>query len=733
MSAPSPPRLGTFGGVFTPTLLTILGVIMYLRLGWVVGNGGLLGAMLVIGLAVGITAATSVSLSSIATNTRLGAGGPYAIIRRTLGVEVGGAVGLPLFVSQALAVAMYIFGFREGVVWAIGSLGATVGAGGALAIDLCTFALVFGVGLVSAGFAFRVQYGIMAVIALSLVLILASPAGWDPGHAVLWTGDWRGSPETDFAGTTFWAVFAVFFPAATGVLAGANMSGDLADPRRAIPRGTLGAVALSSAIYFALAAWLSRAGTAEQLTSNYTFLMDAALWGPGVLAGLLGATLSSALTSLVGAPRILVALVGDHVLPDAAGVSRLAPNGEPRRALVASAALVLVALLLRDLNAIAPLLSMFFLITYFVINLVVLVESSLGLQSYRPTLRVPRVVPGLGAVGCLFAMFIVNPTVSLVAVGVVIALYAMMLRRGVTSKDDSRSGMFAAMAEWAAARATELEAANPRAWKPNLLVPVRDTADLRGDFQLLQDLVRPEGSIKLLGVATEDTVSDVTARMREHTAELRKGGTFTTSSVLDSSALVPGVVAGLQSLQSAFFRPNTLFLDLGPGLSGEEADRLRREARRLHVGLALLIRHPRAGLGRRQTLHLWFDAAATARPVAEALDADGLHLAVLTALRLRRSWRGTLRVYGLAATEGDVPATRRWLAHLADGARIPEEVSLDVMVGELGRCLANAPQSDLDLLGLPPDPTVAELRLRVEQSRSACLFLSDSGHESALA
>jgi solute carrier family 12 sodium/potassium/chloride transporter 2 len=119
--------------------------------------------------------------------------------------------------------------------------------------------------------------------------------------------------------------------------------------------------------------------------------------------------------------------------------------------------------------------------------------------------------------------------------------------------------------------------------------------------------------------------------------------------------------------------------------------------------------------------------------VAEALDADGLHLAVLTALRLRRSWRGTLRVYGLAATEGDVTATRRWLAHLADGARIPEEVSLDVMVGELGRCLANAPQSDLDLLGLPPDPTVAELRLRVEQSRSACLFLSDSGHESALA
>jgi solute carrier family 12 (sodium/potassium/chloride transporter), member 2 len=100
--------------VFTPTLLTILGVIMYLRLGWVVGNGGLLGGLLVMGVALTITTATGLSLSSIATNSRLGAGGPYAIISRSLGLEIGGSVGVPLFLSQALAVTMYIFGFREG-------------------------------------------------------------------------------------------------------------------------------------------------------------------------------------------------------------------------------------------------------------------------------------------------------------------------------------------------------------------------------------------------------------------------------------------------------------------------------------------------------------------------------------------------------------------------------------------------------------------------------------------
>ncbi len=160
-SEPSPRRLGTFGGVFTPTLLTILGVIMYLRLGWVVGNGGLLGGLMVIGLALGITTATGLSLASIATNTRLGTGGPYAIITRSLGREVGGSVGVPLFVSQTLAVAMYIFGFREGWLWIFPSHPP-------LLVDVGTFLVVFGIAMVSAEVAFRIQYVIMAVIAVLL-------------------------------------------------------------------------------------------------------------------------------------------------------------------------------------------------------------------------------------------------------------------------------------------------------------------------------------------------------------------------------------------------------------------------------------------------------------------------------------------------------------------------------------------------------------------------------------
>jgi hypothetical protein len=154
-----PRKFGTFPGVFTPTLLTILGVIMYLREGWVVGNAGLLGAFGVILLAIAITTFTALSMSSITTNIRIGAGGAFSIISQSLGLEIGGSVGIPLFLSQALAVAMYIFGFREGWLRLFPHHSA-------LAVDLITFAVIFVIAYLSAGLAFRIQYLIMAVIFL---------------------------------------------------------------------------------------------------------------------------------------------------------------------------------------------------------------------------------------------------------------------------------------------------------------------------------------------------------------------------------------------------------------------------------------------------------------------------------------------------------------------------------------------------------------------------------------
>ncbi len=96
-------RYGTFEGVFVPTLLTILGVILFLREGWVVGNAGLIGALLIIAAAFIITGATGLCLASIATDARIGAGGAYAVITRSLGQAAGGSIGIPLYWPRRLS------------------------------------------------------------------------------------------------------------------------------------------------------------------------------------------------------------------------------------------------------------------------------------------------------------------------------------------------------------------------------------------------------------------------------------------------------------------------------------------------------------------------------------------------------------------------------------------------------------------------------------------------------
>lgn len=162
-----PRQFGTFQAVFVPTLLTILGVIMFLRLPWVVGNVGLVGALVIIGIAYVITITTALSMSSITTNIQMGPGGAYSIISQSLGLEVGGSVGISFYLSQTLAVAMYVFGFREGLQWILPSANP-------LGLDLLTFGIAFLIVVRSADLAFRIQYGILAVIVASLVAVFAT-------------------------------------------------------------------------------------------------------------------------------------------------------------------------------------------------------------------------------------------------------------------------------------------------------------------------------------------------------------------------------------------------------------------------------------------------------------------------------------------------------------------------------------------------------------------------------
>jgi solute carrier family 12 (sodium/potassium/chloride transporter), member 2 len=403
---------------------------------------------------------------SMRSKNRIGPGGAFSMISQSLGLEAGGAIAVPLYISQALAVVMYIFGFRAGCLWAVEAWG--IPALPSIVIDLIIFSLMFGITPISTNLAFKVQYLILVIILGSLASIAIAAFQGPMDNPIVWWGEFRGSPEDGFSGVSFWVVFAVFFPASTGIMAGVNMSGDLKNPRKSIPIGTLTAIGLSFMIYVALAYWLMKAATIDELTENYTIMIDLAFWGPAVLIDLLAATFSSALASFVGSTRILEALGSHSIIPASGWFSKRTKKGEPRHATFFTAAIVIAAIMLRELNAIAPLVAMIFLLTYTTINLVVATEQSLRLISFRPLLPVPKVVPLVGLAGCLFAMFIINPTFSLVTVFVVVALYYVLMKRRLTAPTgDVRSGLFTALAEWAVKQVKLSQGTAERAWKPN--------------------------------------------------------------------------------------------------------------------------------------------------------------------------------------------------------------------------------------------------------------------------
>jgi amino acid transporter len=496
----APDRLGTIEGVFIPTMTTILGVILYVRTGWVVGQVGLAGAIAVVLSAFAISATTALSIASIASNVRVGGGGAFALLVRTLGIEPAGSIGLPLYVSQTLAIAMYLFGFREGWLWLFPDHPAW-------AVDLATFGSVFAIGAVSARFAFRLQFALVAVIAASLFSVFAALPGRELEPITWWASDGVGPA----------AAFAVFFPAVTGILAGVNLSGELEEPPRAIRRGSLAAIAVTLGVYLAVAVIMGVAVPVETLRESRTALVDVGRWNSLVLAGLLGATFSSALSTAVGAPRILTALAAQRVVPAGSWLSERGWRGQPHRAMVVTALIVGCAIAMRDLNRIAPLVTLFFLLTYGAINLTLLAQQGLQLPRFRPRFRVPLAVPFVGLLGCGSAMLVIRPVLAVVCIVAVVGIYVALLRTDAKGPyGQVRAGIVVTVFRWILARVRALPERNT--WQPRLLIPFDGTTPLNRLVPLIGAVCGRSGVVDLLDLRAaqaEPSLEALAERVRE--------------------------------------------------------------------------------------------------------------------------------------------------------------------------------------------------------------------------
>ena len=557
--------LGTFGGVFTPSILTILGIILFRRLGFIVGSAGLGQALLMLGLATLISVLTSVSLSAIATNRKVKGGGDYYLISRTLGVEFGGALGLILFAAQAVSVAFYCVGFGEGIASLTGgSEWVTRGSAALAAVGL------FGLAYTGADLATRFQYVIMLILFAALASFFAGAQfTWDP--AIL-SQAW-GSADGE---SSFWVIFAIFFPAVTGFTQGVSMSGDLKNPARSLPVGTFAAVGLSTVVYIAAMVALAASIPLADLSADYDSLRRVAIVPWLVDLGVLSATLSSALASFLGAPRILQALANDKLFkPFTFFAVGEGPTDNPRRAVVLTSLIALVTIAAGDLNAIAALVSMFFLVSYGLLNYATYVEAVAASPSFRPRFRFFNARASLtGTALCGFVMLMIDPMASAVALVILGALYHFLrwTAADVPWHDSRRAYRFKRVKD--GLRELSGEPQSSTDWQPHVLV-FTETPERRARLLQAAGWVTGGSGILTAVQLIEGDGSSLTVRQARDEAEvqlrqeLQEQGVDAYPLVVAAPNLRFGAGTLLQSWGVGPIRSNTVMLNWYESQSAE--------------------------------------------------------------------------------------------------------------------------------------------------------------------
>eukprot|EP01089_Gocevia_fonbrunei_P022526 TRINITY_DN9142_c0_g3_i1.p1 TRINITY_DN9142_c0_g3~~TRINITY_DN9142_c0_g3_i1.p1 ORF type:complete len:594 (+),score=83.96 TRINITY_DN9142_c0_g3_i1:782-2563(+) len=591
-----------------------------------------------------------------------------------------------------------------------------------------------GIAFISTSFAFKIQFVILGVIVLSLVSIYGALFVNELNFNIQWIGQYPGSVENDFSGSSFWTVFAVFFPAVTGVMAGANMSGDLTNPRKSIPVGTISSVIITTIIYISLIFVAAVIASPDELAKNYNVFIDKALFGPIVLAGLLGATLSSALGSFVGAPRILLALGEKNILPKSKELAKKSKKGEPVNAMLITAGLVLFGISLRNLNTIAPLLTMFFMITYAMVNIVALVEQTLGLPSYRPTLKIPIIIPAIGAFGSIAIMFVLNVIVALFSLIFIVIFYLYLVKMNIKSAaGDSRSGLFTALAEWATKKTNSLrQEREVRSWRPDLLIPVTMPKELRSSFKLIHSIIYPKGSVKILALRNENETEQRNMEnfLKNAVKKFKESDLSVSYSIIDNTDFNTTVNVSMQSLNAAFFKPNIIFISIDTAISNlSYYNKLIADTKKNNFGMIIYIPYATASLAIEKSINLWM----TNIPAdwKETFSVNNNNLSALTSLLICRNWKGNIDVHILNNNPKLIFAEND-IEDLKTMVRFPKRTTIKIHEGNLHENVAKEKNADVNIFSIEPGVTIDDMVKIVNDSRISAVFCSDSDFENVL-
>ncbi|KAK5915618.1 hypothetical protein CesoFtcFv8_001194 [Champsocephalus esox] len=470
-------KFGWIRGVLIRCMLNIWGVMLFIRLSWIFGQAGWGLGIIVILLSCVVTTITGLSMSAICTNGVVRGGGAYYLISRSLGPEFGGSIGLIFAFANAVAVSMYVVGFSETVVELLKENAAIMvdELNDIRIIGCITVVLLLAISVAGMEWEAKAQILLLIILLVAIVnvfvgtFIPATPEKKSQGIFDYNSKIFMENFTPDFReGESFFSVFAIFFPAATGILAGANISGDLRDPQAAIPKGTLLAILITAFTYLGVALAVS-ACVVRDATGNLTDIITSSIpcngtsivacelgydfsscaetkcpygllnnnqmmtfvsgFGPLIIAGTFSATLSSALASLVSAPKVFQALCKDNIYTIlhffAKGYGK---NNEPIRGYVLTFFISVAFILVGNLNTIAPIISNFFLASYALINFSCFHASYAKSPGWRPAYKYYNMWLSLmGALLCCVVMFVINWWAAILTYVIEILLYIYVL------------------------------------------------------------------------------------------------------------------------------------------------------------------------------------------------------------------------------------------------------------------------------------------------------------------
>lgn len=606
-------KFGTFGGVFTPSILTILGVIMYLRFPSIIGQAGLINTIGIVIIAHIISMTTSLSVASLSTDKPVQTGGTYFMISRSLGLPIGGTLGLALFVGLSLSVSLYLIGFAESFLqyWDMDTSIHSIRITGTIVLIAVTT-----ITFISTSLAIKSQYFIMVAIGLSLLSIFLGKHEFQP-TSINW------EPLADAA--PFMLLFGIFFPAVTGFEAGVSMSGDLQNPRKSLPLGAMLAVGVGFVVYIGLAFFYSSTVDAQALVNDPQILFKISLVPVLVIAGIWGATLSSALGSILGAPRILQAIAMDKIAPKvfAKGTGQ---SNEPRNALLLAFVIAEAGILIGELDVIARIVSMFFITTYAFLNLASVIESWAS-SDFRPAFKVPRIVSIIGTLSAFFVMILLD-FLALAGATIVLGLLYLTLQRKelILETGDAWSSFWTNLAKRALLNLSK-EKTNKRNWQPNIIL-------FSGGEQARPYLLEMGTALTgKLGALTDFTL--LTAHESPQKKTTLPASLKQKSSYFKREFKCESIEDGINSITRVYgfsgFEPNTILM--GWSKSSGNVDffcRILDDFKAKKFNAAFLDYDQTAGFGRKEKIDIWWNGKGRHLSFA---------LSILKFLQFDPSWR----------------------------------------------------------------------------------------------